>query len=112
MPIGQDLLQFRQSQVGTGLKRLQKASLGRLIDLAPWPVALLDAVGLTVLPMLPAHFLHPAHTHTEQLCKLMLGALAARVGVKEFAAQIIFVGSRHRLRGGRQSYLIVTLNML
>ena len=75
-------------------------------------MALLDAVDLTALPMLPTHLLHPAHTYTEQLCKLMLGPLAARIGGKEFAAQIIFVGSRHRLRGGRQSYIILTLKIL
>ena len=75
-------------------------------------MALLDAVGLTALPMLTAHLLGPAHAYTEQLCKLMLGPLAARIGGKEFAAQIIFVGSRDRLRGGRQSYIILTLKIL
>jgi len=105
LTICQDFLQFRQGQVGTSLQRLEQASLGGLIDPAHRPVTWLDALGLPILPVLPAHLLHPTQTHSKKMSELSLTALVAGISVKKLAAQIVFVGSRHRFRGSARAAL-------
>jgi hypothetical protein len=41
---------------------------------------LLDAIGLSTLPLLAADLLHPTQTHSKQLRQLKLRALARRMG--------------------------------
>jgi hypothetical protein len=58
---------------------------------------LLDAIGLSILPLLAADLLHPTKTYSKQVRQLKLRTLARRMCCQDLPSQIIIVGSRHTL---------------